>query len=382
MKKNNIKLTKTIFFVLYFVSISTINRGGLMYKKEIEEKLKKYNETDTFVMSFGFVLILCSIFLIFKTFELSPNIFFGLATFALYLGIVSLIKPGNLKKVLSGFSLPFSFLITLYFQSTGADLNNWNNALSLLALSLSIMLLPSSRIKNQQEEEKIEVLKGSILKKNEQIVRIEQEIDQRIERVENERDQRIQRVEKEKEQHIATLKSETKQYIKDIKEEHSQKILELNKKYRNDLLTARQHNSLENDLLKTEIKNLQERIKKINLENNELLVGKNNISKNMNNNNEVFKSISNPTSTSELIKSINKNSEMFKSVSNPNSTSELIKSINKNSEMFKSISNPTSTSELIKSINKNSEMFKSISNRTSTSKFIEDYYKNNTNIKK
>lgn len=148
--------------------------------------------------------------------------------------------------------------MSVFLKNQNWNFDSWNNGLSLVALSLSIILLPSARIKKEIEQKEIDDLNEEISKRDSRITQIEKERDDHIFRIEKERDSRISRVEKERDDHVSKIENDYDKIINNLKQKRI-----------NDLLTANEQSRIDRDLLREKIDNLNEKnrnLRKINSE--------------------------------------------------------------------------------------------------------------------
>lgn len=222
-------------------------------------RIKNFTEIDTFVISLGVIAVVSGIAVSFDYFKIPDYIFFCLALFAFFLAGVSLMQPGYKKNIVLFLSIFLPFIISLFLKNQSWSFNSLNNGLSLIALSLSIILLPSARIKREDEQREIEGLESQIEERDDRIVRIETERDKHINRIENERDNRISRIEKERDDRISRIEKEREEEIARIEDKNKKLVNNLKQKSMNDLLTLKEQNRREIDLLKEKVSNLNDR---------------------------------------------------------------------------------------------------------------------------
>lgn len=201
---------------------------------------------DAGVIALGVILIILGIAVAFDYSRISSAAFFCLTLFAFLFTGVSLIKPGVRKNIFLFLSIVSSFVFWLFLEPTSWNLDNFNNGLSLVALSLSIILLPSARLKAENEQSKLDSLNEEISRRDSRIFQIEKERDEHISRIEKERDSSISRIEKERDDHVSR-----------IEDDHKKSINKLKQKAINDLLTANEQSRIEQSLLKEKIDNLE-----------------------------------------------------------------------------------------------------------------------------
>lgn len=221
-------------------------------------RIKNFTEIDTFVIALGSIAVVSGIAVSFDYFKIPDYIFFCLALFAFFLAGVSLMQPGYKKNIFLFLSIFAPFIISLFLINQSWSFNNLNNGLSLIALSLSIILLPSARIKREDEQREIEELESQIGERDNRIIRIEKERDKHINRIENERDNRIFRIEKERDDRIARIEKEREEEIARIEDKNKKIVNNLKQKSMNDLLTLKEQNRREIDLLKEKVNNLND----------------------------------------------------------------------------------------------------------------------------
>lgn len=129
----------------------------------VKEKLKKVfnvHEKEVgndisygLIRSFGLALMIAAVFVAYGFFIVSDFLFLGAAIFALTLSFAVSLKNGFTKYILVNFIVVIVAAFVAVAMSLKLDLNALNNGLSLLALSFSIMFLPSKTNKEKLEKE-------------------------------------------------------------------------------------------------------------------------------------------------------------------------------------------------------------------------------------
>lgn len=111
----------------------------------ILKKDSPYDESDMLISSLGLLLLIFGILIISQKFEIHDSLFLGTAVFALLYGLFSSLEGGWIKNVLFRLLFPITAGIVFTLLDLKVDLQDWNNALSLFALSFTFFFLPDKK---------------------------------------------------------------------------------------------------------------------------------------------------------------------------------------------------------------------------------------------
>lgn len=120
-------------------------------KKEYENYLL-LDESDLLIFSLGGSIWMFGITTIFSNDSTIPNVFFlATALFTLHFSLTSILRPSFYKSLLTMMTFPNITVLCAWILLKDFDLNRINNGLSLVALSISLTLIPLQKKKTQKE---------------------------------------------------------------------------------------------------------------------------------------------------------------------------------------------------------------------------------------
>lgn len=146
-----------------------------LIKKE-KNDYKNYlllDESDLLIFSLGGLVWIFGMTTVFSNDSLVPNVFFlATAVFALHFSLTSILKPSFFKILITMMTFPNVSALCFWILLKDFDLNRINNGLSLVALSISLTLIPFQKKKNRQEAKNNKV-------KNDIIENLHEKIDEK-----------------------------------------------------------------------------------------------------------------------------------------------------------------------------------------------------------
>lgn len=119
-------------------------------KKEYDLR-SLHDESDALIYSLASFVFTIGLLVIPKSFEVPNALFLFTAIFALYFSLVSLLKTGTFKINAMIFSFPFALVATTALTTYGANIDDINNGLSLIALGISLMLIAPQKRKERNQ---------------------------------------------------------------------------------------------------------------------------------------------------------------------------------------------------------------------------------------
>lgn len=140
-----------------FSDLGESNRKLLLQdiiKNREENKLKSlHDDSDSLIVSLSFFVAVLGFFIMSNFFEIPSSLFLGTAVFALYFSVVSLFRTGDFKTICTMITFPLTGFVSFLFIKYSNDINDINNGLSLIALSVSLMIIPfQKRIQRNRSE--------------------------------------------------------------------------------------------------------------------------------------------------------------------------------------------------------------------------------------
>lgn len=142
----------------------------------VKEKLKKvFNVHEKeegndinygLIRSFGLVLMIVAVFVLYGFFVVPNSLFLGAAILALTLSFAASLKNGFARSIVVNSISVIVAVLVAAAVFLKLDLNALNNGLSLLALSFSFMLLPSKTNKEKMEKEVAEKNRLKVIEQN------------------------------------------------------------------------------------------------------------------------------------------------------------------------------------------------------------------------
>lgn len=130
------------------------------------DKNAHIDESDSLIFSLGLFLLFFGLvsfgsslyeFKFSKYIEVPNTILLGISIFSLYFLLVMKLEKGSRKSVLIILTFPLVTLISLFFYEVKADLDQANNGLSLIALSLTLLFMPLDKLGEKSEERRKEL---------------------------------------------------------------------------------------------------------------------------------------------------------------------------------------------------------------------------------
>ena len=121
------------------------------WTREIEDEQKTFElgegETDFFIFSLGIALIMFSSLLLSGKVIIPDPLFLGAAIFTIYFSIISgFLRKGFFKTIAISTIFPATLFLTLYIlENVDHSISEINNALSLLALGISLLIMPRQK---------------------------------------------------------------------------------------------------------------------------------------------------------------------------------------------------------------------------------------------
>lgn len=155
-------------------SQKSILRGFKREKTESELRIS-HDESDALITSLASTVGSFGFLVAFSSFSIPNPLFLATAVFALYFSIVSLFKTGNFKTNSMIATFPLTSIIVFTLINFHVDINNINNGLSLMALSVSLMIIPYQKGK-ERSQLKIAILKNDIILEQDQTIRKQEKI--------------------------------------------------------------------------------------------------------------------------------------------------------------------------------------------------------------
>lgn len=134
-----------------------------------EEEEKEYNlsrlhdQSDSLISSLGYSILLFGVLVVMDRFFIPNPLFLATAVFALYFSLTSMMKPSFYKTIAMSLTFPLTAFLVLKLMDYHVDINTINNGLSLIALSISLIIIPRQKIK-QRSRSKVNKLKNDIIK--------------------------------------------------------------------------------------------------------------------------------------------------------------------------------------------------------------------------
>lgn len=134
-----------------------------------EEEEKEYNllrlhdESDSLITSLGYSILLFGLLVVMDRFVIPNPLFLATAVFALYFSLTSMMKPSFYKTVAMSLTFPLTAFLVMQLMDYHLDINTINNGLSLIALSISLIIIPRQKIK-QRSRAKINKLKNDVIR--------------------------------------------------------------------------------------------------------------------------------------------------------------------------------------------------------------------------
>ncbi len=129
-----------------------------------------HDESDALIISLaGFVLAIGASVTV-SEFPVPDPLFLGTAVFALYFSLVSLLKTGKLKTTLTLVIFPVTSLFVIRLINLHVDINTVNNGLSLIALSVTLWVIPGQKKKYRSQLKKNRY-KNNVILKQDKIIR-------------------------------------------------------------------------------------------------------------------------------------------------------------------------------------------------------------------
>lgn len=111
----------------------------------ILKKDSPHDESDMLISSLGLLLLIFGFLIISQKFEIHESLFLGTAVFALLYGLFSSLDGGWIKNLFLRLLFPITAGIVFTLLNLKVDLQDWNNALSLFALSFTFFFLPDKK---------------------------------------------------------------------------------------------------------------------------------------------------------------------------------------------------------------------------------------------
>lgn len=144
---------------------------SMIKKQKSDYNLRSFHdESDSLIISLASFVFAVGASVTVNEFPVPNSLFLGTAVFALYFSLASLLKTGRIKTGLMTTIFPITSIIVVALLKFNADINAINNGLSLIALSLSLWIIPNQKSKDRSEL-KINKLKNDLLLKQDQIIR-------------------------------------------------------------------------------------------------------------------------------------------------------------------------------------------------------------------
>lgn len=155
---------------------STENASGEIKKKkrkrflffDLPSILKKdspHDESDMLISSLGLLLLIFGVLIISQKFEIHESLFLGTAVFALLYGLFSSLDGGWIKNLFLRLLFPITAAIVFTLLGLKVDLQDWNNALSLFALSFTFFFLPDKKYSEKLNKKNERLLRTSLKSK-------------------------------------------------------------------------------------------------------------------------------------------------------------------------------------------------------------------------
>lgn len=153
------------------------------FKKESTEyELRTFHdESDALITSLASTVGSFGYLVAFSSFSIPNALFLATAVFALYFSVISLFKTGNLKTYFMIATFPLTSMIVYAIIYFDLNVNNINNGLSLLALSVSLMIIPYQKSK-ERSKMKISKLKNEMILEQDEGIRKRDEIIKALEK--------------------------------------------------------------------------------------------------------------------------------------------------------------------------------------------------------
>lgn len=144
-------------------------------KEKKEYDLRSFHdESDALIYSLASLVMCIGVLVIPQSFDVPKVLFLFTAIFALYFSIVSLLKTGTFKTCAMIFSFPFAMIVITALVTYGANIDDINNGLSLIALGLSLTyIVPQKR--KERSQLKINKLKNDMLLDQDETIRKQEE---------------------------------------------------------------------------------------------------------------------------------------------------------------------------------------------------------------
>lgn len=132
-----------------------------------------HDESDALIYSLASLIMCIGTLVIPQSFDVPKVLFLFTAIFALYFSIISLLRTGTFKTCAMIFSFPFAMILTTALVTYGANIDDINNGLSLIALGLSLTyIVPQKR--KERRQLKINKLKNDMLLDQDQTIRAQE----------------------------------------------------------------------------------------------------------------------------------------------------------------------------------------------------------------
>lgn len=128
----------------------------------IWRKDSPHDESDMLISSLGLLLLIFGVLIISQKFEIHESLFLGTAVFALLYGLFSSLDAGWLKNVFLRLLFPITAGIVFTLLGLKVDLQDWNNALSLFALSFTFFYLPEKKYLEKLNKQNERSLRASL----------------------------------------------------------------------------------------------------------------------------------------------------------------------------------------------------------------------------
>lgn len=152
----------------------------LLLLEHFSEEKKEYDlrsfhdESDALIYSLASLIMCIGALVIPQSFDVPKVLFLFTAIFALYFSVISLFRTGTFKTCAMIFSFPFAMIITTALVTYGANIDDINNGLSLIALGLSLTyIVPQKR--KERYQLKINKLKNDMLLEQDETIRKQEE---------------------------------------------------------------------------------------------------------------------------------------------------------------------------------------------------------------